>query len=357
MEFRLKYTELLVAALEKNVSEVNRLLIEIEKEAPEPSIENLTCLTKIALAVGSRDIAERYLARLEEKVPCNDDIDLLAIKANLFANQGKYSEALELLDRVLAQNPDNSLFRVSMLLRAECRLLQGDNDQALKDIREMLARNPNDAENILQHNLFLLNLFFIEKLPTHDLPSILEGLQAMRYCENFDELSIEKQQKYMFCRVVLLWLYAARVCMEESDGTIDRTMIEVYQESTIPTESVVLSVTNGEPIHWEIKDPKLITSEEEWILMWSEDIMCDLDFIVYSSFRKNELFKIFYPQVVQARKDIFEMRGDSKRIEEDQLRLQKHLCKIDALNRQEDQMETERRLKQIRNTPVPIREF
>lgn len=122
------------------------LAIRELEHARDLGIDNLDLLEYLALAhdeIGNRQRAIEYFqAALNVG---DEDVHRVSL-ADLLVLEGRYSEAEDILERVITDTDDVMLQQHSMLTLARSRRNQSRYDQALATLEELLEVNPDSAE-------------------------------------------------------------------------------------------------------------------------------------------------------------------------------------------------------------------
>ena len=151
-EYRASLARLYMA--QKDEQTAINVLEDAIKSIPD-SYKSVGELVKIHLAAGRRDKALELLhEHLKEDKNHADRTVLQRLLVQLLASQGKYDEAKQEVEKLLARNPkdvDGLMMRGRLLLR------EGENLKAIGDFRQVLGEQPdmNDARVLLAQAHFL----------------------------------------------------------------------------------------------------------------------------------------------------------------------------------------------------------
>jgi putative PEP-CTERM system TPR-repeat lipoprotein len=121
-----------------DMTEANRLLQDAER-LDDAALDPKIALSRLFLARSNAAAAQAELARAQAIAP--DDVDIVRLQAELLELKGDDAGALQRVDTILAQHPDDT---AALLFRAVMRIQQHDLAHAQADVDEALKIAPKN---------------------------------------------------------------------------------------------------------------------------------------------------------------------------------------------------------------------
>ena len=106
----------------------------------------LRVLAEIAMLQGQLGFAERLLDRARELSPGYQPLRVLYL--DVLMAQGKYAQALPVIDRLVAEQPGKTAFRKQ---RARCLAALGEVDLALEDYKGLISKLTKDPDLLIPY--------------------------------------------------------------------------------------------------------------------------------------------------------------------------------------------------------------